>query len=153
MNIPLVNTLRSGDVAGNISRVEAAAVDEMWSSVGKKPEPRWLGHASDHKTDKVLASVFGRRHDEVFLQRKALLVPCGITRIFTDQWGASARHLAPASPVPGKRNTQQIDRKPLTVPTRIKRLARQTLCFSKSIELHDIVIGLFVNRYEIGLSG
>jgi insertion element IS1 protein InsB len=36
--------------------------------------------------------------------------------------------------------------------TRIKRLARKTICFSKSIELHDIVIGLFVNRYEFGLS-
>jgi insertion element IS1 protein InsB len=36
--------------------------------------------------------------------------------------------------------------------TRIKRLARKTICFSKSIELHDIIIGLFVNRYEFGLS-
>jgi insertion element IS1 protein InsB len=53
---------------------------------------------------------------------------------------------------PGKRNTQQIERKHLTLRTRIKRLARKTICFSKSIELHDIVIGLFVNRYEFGLS-
>ena len=40
----------------------------------------------------------------------------------------------------------------LTLRTRIKRLARKTICFSKSTELHDIVIGLFVNRYEFGLS-
>jgi len=26
------------------------------------------------------------------------------------------------------------------------------MCFSKAIELHDIVIGLFVNCYEFGLS-
>jgi insertion element IS1 protein InsB len=54
--------------------------------------------------------------------------------------------------VPGKRNTQQIERKHLTWRTRLKRLARKTICFSKSIELHDLVISLFVNRSEFGLS-
>jgi insertion element IS1 protein InsB len=28
---------------------------------------------------------------------------------------------------------------------------RKTICFSKSAQMHDIVIGLFVNRYEFGL--
>jgi insertion element IS1 protein InsB len=28
---------------------------------------------------------------------------------------------------------------------------RKTICFSKSMRLHDIVIGLFVNRYEFGM--
>lgn len=78
--------------------------------------------------------------------------PFGITRFFTDHWGAYPRHLAPETHVPGKYNTQQIERKHLTLRMRIKRLARKPLCFSKSPELHDIVIGLFVNRYEFGLS-
>ncbi|MFZ1571058.1 MAG: IS1 family transposase, partial [Thiolinea sp.] len=30
--------------------------------------------------------------------------------------------------------------------TRIKRLARKTICFSKSVEIHDKVIGEFINR-------
>jgi len=124
----------------------------MWSFVGKKQEPRWLWHASDHGTGKVLAYVFGRRQDEVFLQRKALLEPFGITRFFSDHWGADTRHLVPEAHVPGKRNTQQIERNHLPLRTRLKRLARKTVCFSKSVELHDIVIGLFGNRYEFGLS-
>ena len=124
----------------------------MGSFVGKKQEPRWLWHALDHGTGKVLAYVFGRRQDEVFLQLKALLAPFGIPRFFTDHWGAYARQLAPEPHGPGKDNTQQIARKHLTVRTRLKRLARKTICFSKSIEMHDIVIGLFVNRYEFGLS-
>jgi len=33
---------------------------------------------------------------------------------------------------------------------RLKRLTRKTICFSKSEEVHDIVIGLFINRYEFG---
>ncbi len=50
-----------------------------------------------------------------------------------------------------QRNTQKIERKHLTLRTRIKRLVRKTICFSKSIQMHDIVIGLFVNRYAFGL--
>jgi insertion element IS1 protein InsB len=126
-------------------------VDEMWSFVGKKQDQRWLWHAIDHWTGEVLAYVFGRRTDEVFLQLKALLEPYGIRRFHTDYWGAYTRHLEPDVHNPGKRNTQRIERKHLTLRTRIKRLARKTICFSKSIQMHDIVIGLFVNRYEFGL--
>ncbi|OXM27593.1 IS1 family transposase, partial [Salmonella enterica] len=35
----------------------------------------------------------------------------------------------------------------LTQRTRIKRLARQTLCFSRSVELHEKVIGAFIEKY------
>ncbi len=134
-----------------IRRVEEAEVDEMWSFVGKKKNPRWLWHAIDHYTGAVLAYAFGRREDEVFLALKSLLTPFGITRFHTDGWGAYKRHLAPEMHNPGKRNTQKIERKHLNLRTRIKRLARKTICFSKSQELHDIVVGLFINRYEFGL--
>jgi insertion element IS1 protein InsB len=107
--------------------------------------------AIDHCSGKVLADDFGRRKDDVFLRLKALLEPCGITRYHTDDWGADERTLDPDVHSPGKRNTQQIERKHLTLRTRIKRRARKTICFSKSIEMHDIIIGLFVNRYEFGL--
>jgi insertion element IS1 protein InsB len=62
----------------------------------------------------VLAYVFGRRMDEVFLQVKVLLEPFGMGRFHTDYWGAYARHLGPEVHNPGKRNTQQIERKHLT---------------------------------------
>ena len=134
-----------------IQRVEEAEVDEMWSYVGKKREPRWLWHAIDHHTGKVLAYVFGRRQDHVFLQRKGLLEPCGIKRYDTDYWGAYTRHLEADEHQAGQRNTQKIERKHLTLRTRTTRLVRKTICFSRSTQMHDIVIGLFVNRYEFGL--
>jgi insertion element IS1 protein InsB len=121
------------------------------SFVGKKGNQRWLWQAIDHQTGAVLAYVFGRRKDDVFLKLKALLEPCGLTRYSTDHWGAYTRHLAPDIHSPGKRHTQKIERKHLTLRTRIKRLVRKTICFSKSIQMHDIVIGLFVNRYAFGL--
>ena len=151
MNQPLLNTLHPDDVDVVIQRVDEAEVDEMWSCVEKKTEPRWLWHAIDHQTGKVLAYVFGRRQDQVFLQLKGLLEPFGIRRYHTDYWGAYTRHLDPAEHNPGKWNMQQIERKHLTLRTRIKRLTRKTICFSRSIQMHDLVIGLFVNRYEFGL--
>ena len=134
-----------------LQRVDEAEVDEMWSFVRKKKEPRWLWHALDHRTGKVLAYVFGRRKDEVFLQLKTLLEPFGITRYYPDSWGAYERNLAPAVHSPGKRNTQQIERNHLTLRTRLKRVVRKTICFSQSLARHDIVIGLFINRYEFRL--
>ena len=82
---------------------------------------------------------------------KALLEPFGIKRYYTDYYGAYTRHLDAAEHQPGKRHTQKIERKHLRLRTRIKRLTRKTICFSKSIQMHDLVIGLFVNRYELGL--
>jgi insertion element IS1 protein InsB len=60
--------------------------------------------------------------------------------------------LAPHQHVVGKRRTQQLERKHLTLRTWIKRLVRKSICFSKSIQMHDLIIGLFINRLEFGLA-
>jgi insertion element IS1 protein InsB len=128
--------------------------DEMWSFVGSKKVERWRWHAIDHTTGVVLAYVLSPHQDSAFLELKALLEPFGfgITQFYTDAWEAHQRHLHPAFHTIGKTHTQTIERKPLTLRTRIKRLARKTICFSKSKGLHDAVIGLFINRYEFGLN-
>ena len=128
----------------------SSELDEMWSFVQAKAHPRWLWHAIDHHTGKVLAYVFGRRKDAVFLKLQQLLEPFGITRFYTDGWGAYERHLAAEQHQGGKENTQKIESKHINLQTRIKRLVRRTLCFSKTEHMHDLVIGLFINRYEFG---
>ena len=50
----------------------SSELDELWSFVARTPHQRWLWHAIDHHTEKVLAYVFGRRKGTVFLQLKAL---------------------------------------------------------------------------------
>ena len=151
MNHRLLSLLHPDEVQIIIRLADEAEMDEMWAYVGKKHEQRWLWHAIDHRSGNVLAYVFGRRKDEVLLKLKGLLEPCGIMRYSTDDWGAYPRHLDADAHQPGKRHTQKIERKHLTLRTRITRLARKTICFSKSMQMHDIVIGLFVNRYEFGL--
>jgi insertion element IS1 protein InsB len=151
VNHQLLALLNPAEVEVVIRLTDEAEVDEMWSFIGRKQDQRWLWHAIDHRSGKVLAYVFGRRQDDVFLKLKELLEPFGITTYYTDYWGAYTRHIDADEHEPGKRNTQKIERKHLTLRTRIKRLARKTICFSKTIQMHDIVIGLFVNRYEFGL--
>ena len=95
MNKAALKRLSPEHVEVEICRAEELAqrrglpveLDEMWSYVGKKAEPRWLWHAIDHHSGTVLAYVFGRRKDAVFLQRQALLEPFGIRRFSTDGGG------------------------------------------------------------------
>ena len=151
MNEAILGNLVPQDVNVVIQQVNEAEMDEMWSFVGDKGHQRWLWHAIDHHSGAILAYVLGTHTDTVFVKLKQLLAPFGMTRFYTDDWGTYQRNLLPQHHTTGKENTQKIERKHLTLRTRIKRLARKTICFSKSIRMHDIVIGLFVNRYEFGL--
>ncbi len=47
----------------------------------------------------------------------------------------------------GKIFTQRIERNNLTLRTRIKRLGRKTICFSRSVEIHEKVIGAFIEKH------
>jgi insertion element IS1 protein InsB len=128
----------------------AAEVDDMWSFVGAKARARWLWHAIDHHSGRVLAYVVGTRKETEFLKLKALLAPLGITRYYTDKAGVYQRHLPPAQHTVGKLTMQKIDRTHLTLRTRLKRLARKTLSCSRSFLMHDLIIGLYMNHVEFG---
>ena len=131
---------------------QEAELDEQWSYVSDKSNQRWLWYAVDHATNTVLAYVFGKRKDEVFKKLKALLEPFGIKKFYTDDWRAYERHLDENTHIVGKKNTQKIERKNLNFRTWIKRLARKTICFSKLERMHDIVIGLLINKIEFGVN-
>ncbi len=68
-----LRTHNPDDMAVAIERAgkAEAEMDEMWSFVGNKGNPRWLWHAIDPHTGKVLAYVFGRRNDEVFFATRS----------------------------------------------------------------------------------
>lgn len=57
-----------------LREVKESELDEMWSYVGNKKNQRWLWHAIDRVTGKVLAYVFGTRKDQVFRQLQELVV-------------------------------------------------------------------------------
>jgi len=79
-----------------------------------------------------------------------LLTLFSIQPLYTDSWGASLRLLDAKQHTVSKANSQQIKRKHLTLRTRIKRLTGNPICFSKSVLMHDTVIGLLINRHDFG---
>ena len=121
--------------------------DEQWSYVGNKTNQRWLWYAIDAATGCVLSFVFGRRQDAVCEQLISNLKAFNIRTCYPDDRGSYSAFIPKDKHVIGKQHTQKIENKNLLFRTRIKRLARKTICFSKLEELYDKVIWLFINRY------
>ncbi|HBN1812317.1 TPA: IS1 family transposase [Escherichia coli] len=117
-------------------------LDEQWSYVGN-----WLWYAYNTKTGGVLAYTFGPRTDETCRELLALLTPFNIGMLTSDDWGSYGRVVPKDKHLTGKIFTQRIERNNLTLRTRIKRLARKTICFSRSVEIHEKVIGAFIEKY------
>lgn len=135
----------------DIIKINEVEIDEMWSYVKKRTKQRWLWYAVEHNTGEILAYTFGKRKDSVFMKLKKLLDRFNITMNYTDKWKSYKKYIEKSKHKIGKINTQRIERKNLTLRTRIKRLARKTICYSKTEYMHDIVIGLFINIVEFGL--
>ena len=71
---------------------------------------------------------------------------CHVSYFHTDGWPFYRRALPQTRHSVSKGGTLQIDRHNLNFRTRLKRLQRRTICFSRSEELHDAVIKLFVHH-------
>lgn len=157
MNEAFIESLDASKVRVEVISLEEwektaeAELDELWSFVQNKKNQRWLWLAIDHESRRVLAFTFGARKDKVFRELQVLLEPFGITMFYTDDWGAYERNIDAENHTIGKENTQRIERKNLTFRTRIKRLVRKTICFSKCKKMHDIVIGLVINILDFAL--
>lgn len=121
-------------------------MDEQWSYVQNKQQQRWLWYALDKVSSKVVAYTFGTRVDNTLKSLLGKLEGFKIILYFTDGWGSYERLLDTQKHIVGKRYTQKIERCNLNFRTRSKRLARKTICFSKSSEIHDKVIGTLIER-------
>ncbi|QPW26366.1 IS1 family transposase [Edwardsiella ictaluri] len=122
-------------------------LDEQWSFVGSKARQHWLWYGYNTKTGGVLAYTFGPRTDESCRELLALLTPFNIGMITRDDWGSYGREVPKDKHLTGKIFTQRIERNNLTLRTRIKQLARKTICFSRSVEIHEKVIGAFIEKH------
>jgi insertion element IS1 protein InsB len=76
-----------------------------------------------------------------------LLQVFDIKRYHTDNWGSYSKYIPFHMHKTGKNNTWKIERKNLNFRTHLKRLARKTVCFSKSEIVHDNVIGMYIEKY------
>ena len=123
--------------------------DEMWSFVGSKKGQRWLWWVEDAASGQVVAFVFGRRTHATFQRLLALLSGAGwvAAQWLSDAWGAYAACLPTQQHQVDKAPMQRLERKHLTLRTRLKRLTRKTICFSKKQFFHDGLITLFIFHF------
>ena len=125
-------------------------MDEMWSFYHDKKHQIWLWWAVEHETNIPLAYTFGTREHKYLDKLLDLLKPFPIRTVYADNNFAYENKIKDKVLIRGKKNTQKIERNHLTLRTRLKRLARKTLCFSKDKDIHQSVIGTFINIYFFG---
>lgn len=127
-------------------RMADLELDEFWSFVEKKKQQRWTWLAFDRKRKRVAAFVNGRRTDHNCAALLKKLVGARVTRFDTDKWESYLKLLPEKNHLVGKEGTRNIERHNLNFRTHVKRLQRRTICFSKSAEMHDAVIKLYVQH-------
>ena len=122
--------------------------DEFWSFVGNKSNQRWTWYLIEKRTGQIIAWHNGKRTNDALkeLLKKVDHLPIKICN--TDNWKAYST-LLPSEYIHiiGKDSTWKIERKNLNFRTHIKRLNRKTICFSKDEQIHDNVIGMYIEKY------
>jgi insertion element IS1 protein InsB len=121
--------------------------DEFWSYVEKKSNQRWTWYAIDRSNGVILAHQNGRRTDEMCEQLVAKLDMFPIAAYYTDDWQSYSKYIPDDQHYIGKKDTWKIERSHLNFRTHLKRLHRKTLCFSKNEDIHDNVIGLYIEQH------
>jgi IS1 family transposase/transposase-like protein len=131
----------------NVNEVE---MDEMWSFVHDKSQQYWLWWAIDHNTGEPLAYTFGTREHKYLDELIKLLTPFKINTVYSDDNFAYKKHVKESIVVTGKRNTQKIERHHLSLRTWCSRLVRKGIRFSKTHQMHRIVVGMVINFWLFG---
>ncbi|HGC4822534.1 TPA: IS1-like element IS1B family transposase [Escherichia coli] len=125
--------------------IVCAEMDEQWGYVGAKSRQHWLFYAYDRLRKTVVAHVFGERTMATLGRLMSLLSPFDVVIWMTDGWPLYESRLKGKLHVISKRYTQRIERHNLNLRQHLARLGQKSLSFSKSVELHDKVIGHYLN--------
>lgn len=131
-------------------RVTDLQLDEMWSFVGDKDNQCWLWYAFDADRKKITGFQLGRRTDDNCEKLLKKLGNSQVLRFCTDDWDSYKKFLPETHHWIGKDLTQDIERQNLNFRTRLKRLQRETICFSKSDQMHYAVIKLYISHFNQG---
>jgi insertion element IS1 protein InsB len=127
-------------------RIRDLEIDEFWSFVGSKRRPRWTWYGFDRQRRRIVAHVNGRRTDQDCFRLMRRINRCQVGHFHTDGWPSYRGALPQTRHTVSRGGTLRIERHNLNFRTRLKRLQRRTNCFSRSEELHDAIIKLFVHH-------
>ena len=131
---------------------DALELDELWSFVQKKQNKQWIWIALLRSSRQVVAYAIGDR-SEATCRRLWEQIPKRYRALqtFSDFWDAyqkvipAEQHHAVGK---GTGQTAHVERWNNTLRQRVGRFVRKTLSFSKSETFHEIVLKLFIYRYN-----
>jgi len=134
----------------------ALELDELWSFVLKRARKRWIWIALCRATRQVVAYFIGDR-SRASCRQLWERIPAAYQsgHCYSDFWEAyslvipSEQHTAA-----GKETglTAHVERWNNTLRQRLGRFVRKSLSFSKSEEMHEICLRLFLHRYNLALT-
>jgi insertion element IS1 protein InsB len=121
------------------------AMDEMGSFYHDKKHQIWLWWAIDHESGEAIAFWFGTREQENLDKLLGLVKPLILGKVYSDGNYAYYERFSPEVLVVTKKNTQKIERNHLSLRTWSARLVRKGIRFSKTAQMHKIVVALIIN--------
>lgn len=126
-------------------------LDEIWSFVKRRKNKRWIWLALCRRTRQVVAFAIGNRGKKTcLLLWKAIPAAYKKAHCFADIWEAyskviEAQQLTQSE---SKANTNHVERFNCTLRQRLGRLGRETFSFSKTDQMHKVVLTLFLHAYN-----
>jgi len=130
------------------THAKTVELDEFWSFVQNKSNQRWTWLAITSSSRRIGAFVNGRRNDKNCRLLVGKYQNSQIKEFASDDWQSYQKYLPSAIHHIGKDKTQRIERVNLNFRVHLKRLNRRTIAFSKSDEMHDAVIKLYVHYHN-----
>lgn len=132
---------------------EVLELDELWSFVYEKTRKRWVWLALCRATRQVVAYAIGDRSEATCRKLwESIPEAYHAGHFYSDFWEAY-RAVLPADQhkAVGKDGgeTAHIERWNNTLRQRLGRFVRKSLSFSKSEEMHEICLRLFLHSYNL----
>jgi IS1 family transposase/transposase-like protein len=119
-------------------------IDELWSYVSRKEKKVWLLYAYCAESGEILGYTPGKRNAGTLKNLMLKLKGLEVDFYLTDQWEGFSAVLPYEQHLIGKPFTKAIEGVNTWFRTRLRRLTRRTVCFSKKVYNHYAMIKLAV---------
>lgn len=119
-------------------------VDEMHTFIGNKKNACYITYALNRKTKRVISFVAGSRTKEAIGKVIDSLKVLNPKKIFTDKLNVYPGLIDKRVHTASAYKINHIERFNLTLRTHLKRLVRKTICFSKSKEMLENCLRIYL---------
>ncbi len=121
-------------------------VDEIKSFVRRKSEHIWIAYAPDRKSKQVVSYNIGPRTNATLNVVLETLRLSDAKRVYTDRLRNYRSLIETKIHRTSLYGTNHIERHNLTIRTHLKRLARKTICFSRSAVILSAILKIYFWR-------